>query len=304
MMVLIGLFNGGGNFFQAIGIEHTAGTTQAVLQLMGIPIVLLLSWACLGSRPNLVAAFGAMLIVGGVALSALPHVLPSSTQNHTASDGAAYPWYSVLFCVAAQCFFSGEKVYEEATFGAFDVDVFTMFMWTLVTQFALGWVLLPVQSVPELGNISLSSIPDVFSGGLECTGAIEPGKAAAMPYCDWQSPVYMFVYCAVDYSYYALGLYFIRTRGASLMIIATTVSVPLCTVVYSIPELWPSQSQLAIQFLYSDAVALVLVLMGYGVYQVFQGGAAAAAAPASKTRLGALPGRINDDEARRLLLDR
>jgi hypothetical protein len=53
---------------------------------------------------------------------------------------------------ASQLFFSGEKVFEEATFGKFSTDVITMFTWTLWTQVTLGWVLYPLQGIEAFGG--------------------------------------------------------------------------------------------------------------------------------------------------------
>ena len=61
ILVAIGLMNGTGNFVTSLGLPHTPGLTQSLLGLLGIPLVLGLSWAFLGRRPSLVAAAGAAL---------------------------------------------------------------------------------------------------------------------------------------------------------------------------------------------------------------------------------------------------
>jgi drug/metabolite transporter (DMT)-like permease len=99
--------NGLGNFCAAVGQVHTGGTSQALLQLVGIPFVIGLAWIFLQQRPSLIASLAALAIVGGTALSAVPH----------ATKDAGSLWYSVVLFFTAQVFFSGEKVYEEATFG-------------------------------------------------------------------------------------------------------------------------------------------------------------------------------------------
>lgn len=110
-LVLIGCMNGLGNFCAAVGQVHTVGTSQALLQLVGIPFVLGLAWIFLQQRPSLIATICAVAIIGGTALSAVPHA--------TADAGSL--WYSVVLFFTAQVFFSGEKVYEEATFGKYVV---------------------------------------------------------------------------------------------------------------------------------------------------------------------------------------
>eukprot|EP00038_Savillea_parva_P009187 m.181783 g.181783 ORF g.181783 m.181783 type:complete len:400 (+) comp15359_c0_seq1:265-1464(+) len=252
-LVLIGCMNGLGNFCAGVGQVHTGGTSQALLQLVGVPFVLLLSWIFLGQKPSLVATLSALAIVGGTALSAIPH----------ASKDTGSLWYSNLLFFSAQVFFSGEKVYEEATFGQYSVDVLWMFLWTLWTQVALGWVTWPVQSVPDFGGINISDIPSITVDGVLCTGAV---STHGRPYCDWQNPVLFWTYCAVDYSYYAIGLYIIQERGANLMILAAAISLPLSQLMFCIRAVGgPNTSQ----FLWTDAVALAIVLVGFGAYYLY-----------------------------------
>lgn len=52
---------------------HTGGTSQALLQLVGIPFVLGLAWIFLGQKPSITATMASLAIVGGTALSAVPH---------------------------------------------------------------------------------------------------------------------------------------------------------------------------------------------------------------------------------------
>lgn len=95
-----------------------------------------------------------------------------------------------------------------------------LFRCCVVRQVTLGWLTWPVQSVPAFGGIDVHNIPSIFVDGCKCTiGIATPGR----PYCDWRNSVLFFVYCTIDYSYYAIGLYVIQTRGASLMILATAI---------------------------------------------------------------------------------
>ena len=84
VLVAIGVLNGTGNFLAAIGEPHTRAETQCLLSLTGIPLVLLLSWAALGVRPNAPACAAAALIIGASAVSVLPTVLGNATDD----DGA------------------------------------------------------------------------------------------------------------------------------------------------------------------------------------------------------------------------
>ena len=75
-----------------------------------------------------------------------------------------------------------------------------------------------------------------------------------------------FTYCAVDYCCYAMGLYVIQRGGAALMVLASAISLPLSQIVFCIPFLLGCLTQ---KFLPTDAIALVLCLSGFVVYQRF-----------------------------------
>ena len=65
----------------AVAQPHTPGLSQTLLLLLGVPLVLLISWAALGKRPSTVAALAAALIIAGTACSGLRGVLqPSSAE--------------------------------------------------------------------------------------------------------------------------------------------------------------------------------------------------------------------------------
>ena len=242
ILIAIGALNGTGNFFNAIGSPHTRANTQSLLQLLGLPIVLLLSWLCLAKRPSGVAACGALLIVLGTVASAAPTLAPglfpcggalmppcpaaaSSGSGESGGDGGGasfhQEWYSVVIYFGSTLFYSTEKVFEESTFHRHTIDIFYMFFWTLVTQVMLGWVYYPIQVFPAFGGLHLSQIPSVIWDGALCTIGI---TAAHRPECDGNDcpdaaecagkiPLLFFVYCAVDYSCYAMGLYVIQRGG-------------------------------------------------------------------------------------------
>ena len=83
ILVAIGFLNGSANFFMAISLPHTPGLTQTLLNLLGVPLVLILTWLFLRRRPSLVAAIGAALIVAGTASSSLRSVWASSSTAVT-----------------------------------------------------------------------------------------------------------------------------------------------------------------------------------------------------------------------------
>ena len=94
VFVIIGIMNGSGNFFQAVGQPHTPGETQAGLNLIGIPLVLTHSRVFLKKRASSwVSIAAACVIFTGSVVTALPDILGSDST----SAGFVTLWYSVVF---------------------------------------------------------------------------------------------------------------------------------------------------------------------------------------------------------------
>ena len=252
LLVLIGLMNGSANFCMAVAQPHTPGLSQTLLLLLGVPLVLLFSWIALGKRPSSLAAAAASLIVAGTAISGMRTVL----QPESSEPVAVFGWAILLFA-AAQLFLAAEKVVEEATFTTYDsLHPMVMFCWTLTTQFVLGWALYPLQTIPELGGISLADVPAIVRDGIACTAGLAP--------CTPGHAVVFWAYTCVDFWCYYMGLWVIQRGGASLLVLVTAVALPLQQLALCAR---PLLGRWAETFFWGDAIALLLVLLGFGVYQ-------------------------------------
>eukprot|EP00911_Craspedida_sp_UC1_P001918 UC1_evm1s1475 len=124
-----------------------------------------------------------------------------------------------------------------------------MFLWTLWTQVTLGWAYYPIQSIPQLGNVSIASIPQDIVNGARCTVGMPPNQPG-YPDCNWQNPLIFFTYCCVDYCCYAYGLYVIQRGGANLMMLASAIAIPLTQLVFAIE---PLMGRFTENFSYTDA---------------------------------------------------
>lgn len=255
-LVAIGLMNGSGNFFMAISQPHTPGLSQTLLMLLGIPLVLTLSWLFLAKRPSRIAALGAALIVGGTATSSLRNVVDNGSS--TPAPIVVYGWAIASFALA-QVFLAGEKVFEERVFrdSREGLRPMQMFFWTLTTQFVLGWAVYPVQAVPALGGIDLTSLPELLVNGTLCTVGRGEG-------CSLTHAAIFWGYCCVDFWCYFFGLWVIQRGGASIMVLASAIALPLQQLLLCAQ---PLVGRWAESFFWGDAVALALVLCGFGVYQ-------------------------------------
>lgn len=283
LLVLIGLFNGSSNWCLAVAQPHTAGLTQSLLsQGLGVPLVMLLSFVFLRRRPSSVAILGASLILAGTVISATRanwHWLLLVENSATSDSGGVVTfWYSVALFAFGQCLLAVEKVIEDSVFGRFErQDAMVMFCVTMWVQFFLYIPLLPTQILPELGGLHLSEIPLVAWDGVLCTFGItatspsrldpslHPGLQNPLPKCDVSNTLLFFIYCTVDMSCYFTGLYAIKRCGANMMVIASSMALPLQQIVFCASFL--VTKQYAANFYATDLLALMLVCVGYYVYQ-------------------------------------
>jgi drug/metabolite transporter (DMT)-like permease len=104
ILVAIGFLNGTGNFFLSVGQVHVRGETQSIMALIGVPLVMFLSWVCLRKTPSLIAIGAAALIVAATLISSLPSML------HPEDDGVVEYWYSALLFLVGCVFQAAEKV--------------------------------------------------------------------------------------------------------------------------------------------------------------------------------------------------
>eukprot|EP00937_MAST-01D_sp_MAST-1D-sp2_P000262 g262.t1 len=314
----IGVLNGTGNFFQAIGSVHTRGSTQTVLGLIGVPLVVLLSWALLHKRPNAVGAAAAAVIVAATVVSASPTL---SGGDDGGGGAVKTYWYSVVIYLCGQVFFATEKVFEEAAFNRFaKLDVLRMFQWTMVVQTLLYFAYYPIQGASAFGGIDVSDLGSVIRDGVRCTGGLNATQCVAntlvqdgvtpceigdpgccnRPECNWHNPFFFFTYCAVDYSTYGLQLYVIQKGGANLVVLASAIALPLSNLAFAIK---PILGQFYNPFRATDAVALVLALAGFAAYEIYgktvdtrkrAAPATSAGTTAATTRAGAAGLRSNE----------
>lgn len=170
-------------------------------------------------------------------------------------------------------------MYEEHTFSRYaQQSAMHMFLWTLLTQWVLGWAVYPLQALPAFGSVDLSEVPAVIREGTLCALGVNATASVGDGGCGPAHALIFWAYCAVDFCCYLFGLYMIRAGGATQMVLAVAVALPLQQLVLTQRAL---VGRWAEQFFPGDAVALVLALAGFVVYQRCSREGKAAARPAS-----------------------
>ena len=139
-----------------------------------------------------------------------------------------------------------------------------MFMWTMYTQFILYLFFLPTQHLKIFGGVAFKDIPGVMVDGVKCTFGISSDDISR-PRCDTSNTYLFFAYCFVDFYVYFIGLYVIQKYGSSTMAVASALQIPIQQAVYCSFLV----GKYIEQFYLSDLFALILVLVGYYLFEFF-----------------------------------
>ncbi len=263
-LVIIGVINGTSNTFLGIGMPNTALLSQSLLGTLSLPVVLILSYIYLNVRGTSEKYFGATLILAGTFLSSLHSIINKPGGAGSATGNPIY-WYSTAFFAFGNVGLGVERVFEDFVFKRYrNLHPMKMFQWTMYTQFILYLFFLPTQHLKIFGGVAFKDIPGVMVDGVKCTFGIS-SIDISRPRCDSSNTYLFFAYCFVDFYVYFIGLYVIQKYGSSTMAVASALQIPIQQAVYCSFLV----GKYVEQFYLSDLFALILVLVGYYLFEFF-----------------------------------
>ena len=263
-LVIIGVINGTSNTFLGIGMPNTALLSQSLLGTLSLPVVLILSYIYLNVRGTSEKYFGATLILAGTLLSSLHSIINKPGWCRQCN------WESNLLVLDSIFAFGNvglgvERVFEDFVFKRYrNLHPMKMFQWTMYTQFILYLFFLPTQHLKIFGGVAFKDIPGVMVDGVKCTFGISSNDIDR-PRCDSSNTYLFFAYCFVDFYVYFIGLYVIKKYGSSTMAVASALQIPIQQAVYCSFLV----GKYIEQFYLSDLFALILVLVGYYLFEFF-----------------------------------
>ncbi|KAL8442372.1 hypothetical protein Emed_007311 [Eimeria media] len=143
---LMGCLDGVCGIMSVVGGVHTSGTAQVVLSQLGIPVMLLLCRFVLGKTYNAIQHLGAAVIIVGVLVVESPGLLHPSAE-----DSSNLPFFNLLFLLSILPS-SLSYVVKEVAFRGVQMNTSFLQFWVALFQFFVGFVLLPLTSLPLLGS--------------------------------------------------------------------------------------------------------------------------------------------------------
>ena len=256
----MGLLDAIAGLASSLGGAFTSGQVQTIINQFNIPATMLLSRSFLHSRYKATQYLGAMLIVAGSLIAALPN---AASGGGEAGGSSTTLWYGPLILVIATVPNSLSNVYKELNFKHDGLDVFFLTTNVSVYQVLLGFLFCPLLSLPGLGGISLQQIPDNFSEGWACfLGQRLPGydcHVAPYPY------VVLLLYVLVNFAYNLLLLLITKHGSALLLVIASALSLPLTNLIFTLPAVMGDEAE---RWSWWTASGLLVVLIGFLMYSL------------------------------------
>ena len=133
LLAIVGTINGTSNVFMGIGMPNTALLSQSLLGLLGLPVVIVLSYFFLNVKGTREKYFGAIIILLGTTLSSLHTVIHKGSKSNV---GNPIYWYSTLFFALGNMGLGIERVVEDFLFKKYsNLHPMKMFMNTMYVQF-------------------------------------------------------------------------------------------------------------------------------------------------------------------------
>uniref|UniRef100_A0A0G4F3Q0 EamA domain-containing protein n=1 Tax=Chromera velia CCMP2878 TaxID=1169474 RepID=A0A0G4F3Q0_9ALVE len=255
------------------GGVHTAGTLQVVFQQLTIPVTLIASGLLLRAKYHLWQILGALVILGGVVVVQLPVILGWDSSGDAFAGNSTT--FNIIFSLSAVPM-ALSSVFKEVAFRGVSLDVNLLQGWVAFWQVLIGFVLLPLNTLPFLEDQKLEwkDIPESLWGGCKCLFAGvntygEGGKACGGPDqhpCDACGAAWIpvVVYLAFNVGYNVFMLLVIKYGSATLSFLVATLRLPLSSFAFYAPFIMGDDAQ---EFQWTDLAGLAVLLIGLVLYR-------------------------------------
>ncbi|CAD7940110.1 unnamed protein product [Amoebophrya sp. A120] len=242
------------NLANALG-QRTPGTVQPLLDQIGLPFIMLLTYVFLKERFVAFQYVGALLLICGAALSVFGRGLNNLGED--ADDGGSSSQLSgsslatfIIIYLFKPLFYSASYTMKEANLRHLqNVDLWYMSQWINFFQLVFTIPLMLFAAVPFLNAnpIPVSEVFPLIPKGAECF----VGRGEASRFCSEQNlGLWLTMQALVNVSSTTLQLFLVKHAGAATMsTVAMGVAVPLVTTMfyciawetpsfYSVRQIW------------------------------------------------------------------
>jgi len=237
-----------------------AGHVQTLLNQLTLPLLMVFSLIFLAVRYNKYQYLGALLIVGGAVMAAVPNV------NSTNKDGRENKAWGLIVYALSLIPFALSNVYREYVFRDKPrVDIFYLMVWTLAIQFVLGWGCVPILAIPAFGGVPLSEVPDQVTLGYKC---LMGDEVQGLECHVGTKPLWFLLgYVLLNFVVSILRLLLIKRASAVLLQVTNAMALLTSNLIFCSEVFMGKDKE---DFNIYDAFGLVIVVSGFVVFRVAQ----------------------------------
>ena len=273
--LLMACFDASSSFLSAIGSPGTPASATALFGQLQIPFNMIFSRLLMHTQYKRAQVVGGTLCFLGCALAVLPLFTDGSSADVRVS--------SIILVLLSYVPMSMSFVYKETQLKAHNLNVFYLTTWVSCLQIPVQFLLVPLESLPGLDGVKLSSIPESFSNGARCmvnTALVDPpafcnataqaanacGDTPLPPDCanaGWIFVVFVVFLVALN----VFGLTLVKYCSAVLLALSNAMALPVQNLMFSASVAsGPAASAFNVPLTWEDGVGLAIVLAGLLLY--------------------------------------
>ena len=244
------------NVIIILGGVKVSGPMQTLLLQGVVPVTIILSIIFLKSRYTIWQYLGAVVLMVGIVGSMWPFLEQSFFGPTAGGLNSSLIW--MLLFLSASVPLSTSSVYTEIILMKEDFDIWYLYTCQSIYQFLLGVLMIPIICLPWFGGVSPFEIPEQLVFGAKCLFGINSLETDNCAY----GGITTLTYIGFNLTWNIFILLVIKYGSASLMWVASAITLPLANLCYALP-LPLIGSQLPTIY---DILGLVLVVVGLCMY--------------------------------------
>lgn len=264
-LLIPAFLDGLGNLLDSVGGPNVPGSWTVLLGQSLVFFTMIFSFFIFGARFSAKQMTGAGLVVLGACMAVLPEIFAGA-------EAARHVGYAIVF-FSADIPQALSAVYKDFAFKSGELDVFYLTAVVSWVQLFVSWVYLPLLSLPALGALDLSSIPQVVSGGAACflgdsSTPVYDAAGMVTGYCSRSTTLITFTYSLSGFAAGICQLYIMKLGSATLYVLSVALAVPISNFCFDIPFLMEAVGLTAAAFSWWNAVGVAMVVSGFTMYAI------------------------------------
>ena len=272
----IAIFDSFGVLLNAIANENTPGELQTLLSQFTIPFSMLGSYFYLKKRYGYMAYIGAIVILGGISISAFTATSSSGSKFNPISCiiyASSFVFFAFSFVAKEWCFNHSPNARLGPKFTKLfrlseDMEIpnaspYHLTTWVALWMVPITFAIYFIQCIPGFGSVDVSDLIPNLIGGAKCMVGISSYPDDTC-YGTWM-PLWMWLMVFSIGTFVSGVLAVMLTQKASALVqfISNSVTIPLSSLTYAFaPLMYPFTESVSLW----NIASICVILIGLTIY--------------------------------------